>query len=103
MQIALYKIVLAIGIVGFVSSAGAQAKSVAELANYRGRDREEMLKTGAKKEGKFMWYTTLTAHKKIAAVFEAKYPGIRVETYRTGSKDLLRRILSGKGSYHGTV
>jgi iron(III) transport system substrate-binding protein len=94
MQIALYRIVLALAIVGFVSSAGAQGKSLAELANYRGADREEMLKAGAKKEGKFMWYTTLTAHKEIAAVFEAKYPGIRVETYRTGSRDLLRRILS---------
>jgi iron(III) transport system substrate-binding protein len=72
----------------------AQSKSIADLANYRGADREEMLKAGAKKEGKLMWYTTLTAHKEIAAVFEAKYPGIRVETYRTGSRDLLRRILS---------
>jgi iron(III) transport system substrate-binding protein len=79
---------------GTCSSAVAQGKSLAELAAYRGPDREEMLKTGAKKEGKFMWYTTLTAHKEIAAVFEAKYPGVRVETYRTGSKDLLRRILS---------
>ena len=76
------------------SVAFAQTKSVADLANYRGADREEMLKAGAKKEGKVMWYTTLTAHKEIAAVFEAKYPGIRVETYRSGSRDLLRRILS---------
>jgi iron(III) transport system substrate-binding protein len=94
MQIVLYRIVLVIAIAGFVSSAGAQTKSLVDLANYRGADREEMLKAGAKKEGKFMWYTTLTAHKEIAAVFEAKYPGIRVETYRTGSRDLLRRILS---------
>jgi iron(III) transport system substrate-binding protein len=77
-----------------LSSAGAQPKSLAELANYRGADREELLKTGAKKEGKLMWYTTLTAHREIAAIFEAKYPGIKVETYRTGSRDLLRRILS---------
>jgi iron(III) transport system substrate-binding protein len=77
-----------------ISYVAAQTKSVADLANYRGTDREEMLKAGAKKEGKFVWYTTLTAHKEIAAVFEAKYPGIRVETYRSGSTDLLRRILS---------
>lgn len=81
-------------VLGFAASTVAQTKSVAELANYRGADREEMLKAGARKEGKLMWYTTLTAHKEIAAVFEAKYPGIRVETYRTGSRDLLRRILS---------
>jgi iron(III) transport system substrate-binding protein len=77
-----------------VPLADAQSKTVAELANYRGAEREEILKAGARKEGKLMWYTTLTAHKEIAAVFEAKYPGIRVETYRAGSRDLLRRILS---------
>jgi iron(III) transport system substrate-binding protein len=93
-QITLFKIIFAIVIFGFVSSVAAQTKSLADLANNRGADREEMLKAGAKKEGKFMWYTTLTAHKEIAAVFEAKYPGIRVETYRSGSRDLLRRILS---------
>lgn len=76
------------------SFSSAQTKSIADLASYRGADREEMLKTGAKREAKLMWYTTLTAHKEIAAVFEAKYPGIRVETYRAGSRDLLRRILS---------
>src|ERR687897_2730929 len=76
------------------SSAAAQIRSLAELANYRGADREEMLKAGAKKEGKLVWYTSLTAHRDIANVFEAKYPGIKVETYRAGSTDLTRRILS---------
>ena len=79
---------------GLISSAGAQTKSVADLANYRGADREEMLKAGARKEGKLVWYTTLTAHRDIANVFEGKYPGIKVETYRTGSTDLLRRIMT---------
>jgi iron(III) transport system substrate-binding protein len=78
----------------FVSSASAQTKSVAALANYRGADREEMLKAGAKKEGKLIWYTSLTAHRDIANVFEARYPGIKVETYRASGNDLTRRILS---------
>jgi iron(III) transport system substrate-binding protein len=76
------------------SVASAQTKSIGELANYRGTDREELLKAGAKKEGKLVWYTSLTAHRDIANVFEAKYPGVRVETYRAGSTDLTRRILS---------
>jgi iron(III) transport system substrate-binding protein len=88
------KLILVCLFVLLPSLAHAQRPSVAELANYRGADREEMLKAGARKEGKLMWYTTLTAHKEIAALFEAKYPGIRVETYRAGSRDLLRRILS---------
>jgi iron(III) transport system substrate-binding protein len=77
-----------------LSWAHAQTKPVADLANYRGVDREEMLKGGAKKEGKLVWYTSLTAHRDIASVFEAKYPGIKVETYRAGGTDLTRRILS---------
>ena len=76
------------------SLAGAQTKSVTDLANYRGADREEMLKAGAKKEGKLVWYTSLTAHRDIANVFEAKYPGIKVETYRAGPNDLTRRLIT---------
>lgn len=76
------------------SGAFAQTKSAADLANYRGTDREEMLKAGAKKEGKMVWYTSLTAHRDIANIFEAKYPGIKIETYRAGPNDLNRRLLS---------
>lgn len=76
------------------SYAAAQTRSLADLANYRGADREEMLKAGAKKEGKMVWYTSLTAHRDIANVFESKYPGIKIETYRAGSTDLTRRLMS---------
>lgn len=83
-------------VLGTFSLALAQGKpsSVAELAAYRGADREEILKSGAKKEGKVVWYTTLIAYKEIAGIFEAKYPGVRVETYRANSTDLLKRFLS---------
>src|SRR5262245_12790797 len=77
-----------------VASAAAQPKSVGDLANYRSADREEMLKAGGKKEGKLVWYTSLTAHRDLANIFEAKYPGIKVETYRAGPNDLTRRLLS---------
>ncbi len=81
-------------VISFTSFVSAQTKSTADIANYRGADREEMLKAGAKKEGKFTWYTSLTAHRDIANVFEAKYPGVKVETYRAGPNDLTRRLLS---------
>ena len=81
-------------LVNFGAVASAQTKSVTDLANYRGADREEVLKAGAKKEGKLVWYTSLTAHRDIANVFEAKYPGIKVETYRAGPNDLTRRLIT---------
>lgn len=89
------RIVLIVSLQVFlVSLAAAQTKSLADLANYRGADREEVLKVGAKKEGKMVWYTSLTAHRDIANVFEAKYPGVKVETYRASPNDLTRRLLS---------
>lgn len=81
-------------LLSLVASAAAQTRSTADLANHRGADREEMLKAGAKKEGKLTWYTSLTAHRDIANVFEAKYPGVKVETYRAAPNDLTRRMLS---------
>jgi iron(III) transport system substrate-binding protein len=81
-------------LITLVAPAAAQTKSLAELANYRGADREEVLKAGAKKESKMIWYTSLTAHRDIAGVFEAKYPGVKVETYRAGPNDLTRRLLT---------
>jgi hypothetical protein len=74
------------------SQAWLQARkpaSLAELVNYMGADREQMLYAGAKAEGKLMWYTSLAggSYKAIMAGFEAKYPGVRVDVYRAGGAD----------------
>ncbi len=70
--------------------------SAADLASYTGADREHLLLDGAKREGKVVWYTTLAAeqNKQIAGAFEAKYPGVKVETFRTGSSALAQRLLT---------
>jgi len=85
---------LVVAVLLWFSPGDAQTRSTTELANLRGADREEVLKAGAKKEGKLVWYTSLTAHRDIANVFEAKYPGVKVETYRAAPNDLTRRLLS---------
>ena len=72
----------------------AQPKTAAELAKYLGPDRERLLYEGAKKEGKIVWYTSLTVYKEMAKFFEAKYPGISVELYRAPAVNLASRILS---------
>jgi iron(III) transport system substrate-binding protein len=68
--------------------------SVAELAAYNKPDREKILYEGAKKEGKLMWYTSLTGGPNTEApkVFEAKYPGVAMEVYRGDSDALISRI-----------
>lgn len=79
---------------GSAWSQAGKPTSVAELASYTGADRQQLLIEGAKREGKVVWYTTLIAYKEIAKIFEAKYPGVKVEAYRTGSTDLTKRVLT---------
>jgi iron(III) transport system substrate-binding protein len=84
-------------VIQLVANAGAQARkplSLAELAAYTGVDREQRLIEGAKAEGKVVWYTSLagSSYKEITKGFETKYPGIKVETYRGTSTDIMTRI-----------
>jgi iron(III) transport system substrate-binding protein len=70
--------------------------SIAQLAAYNKPDRERVLYAGAKNEGKITWYTSLAgnSYKQLAAAFEAKYPGVKVEAYRATRQDLGARILA---------
>lgn len=74
----------------------ANLSTAAELAVYTGADRERILFDGAKREGKLVWYTTLATaqNKTIAAAFEKKYPGVSVDTFRTGSSALAQRLVT---------
>ncbi len=49
----------------------------------------------ARKEGKVVWYTSLalSSAEKVARLFEAAYPGIKVEVQRTGSQRILQRVM----------
>lgn len=73
---------------------GAKPNTLADLAKYRGADRERILYEGAKKEGKFIWYTSLVPHKEIARIFTAKYPGVSVDIYRSDGVVLANRIMA---------
>jgi iron(III) transport system substrate-binding protein len=69
-------------------------RTAVDLAKYAGADRERVLYEGAKKEGKLIWYTSLSTYKEIAKFFEAKYPGVTVEFYRAPAANLATRIVS---------
>ena len=49
----------------------------------------------AKKEGKVVWYTSLAlpTAEKIGKLFEAAYPGVKVEVQRTGSQRIIQRVM----------
>jgi iron(III) transport system substrate-binding protein len=69
--------------------------TISELATYTGKDREAVLYAGAKKEGKVTWYTSLAggSYKAVAQAFEAKYPGVSVESYRVSGSDMTVRMM----------
>jgi iron(III) transport system substrate-binding protein len=81
----------------FLSSAWGQGRkpaTIAELATYRGADREALLYAGAKTEGKIVWYTSLAgdSYKELVKAFENKYPGVKVDSYRAQGADLVVRM-----------
>ena len=76
--------------------AQSKPKSAGDLATYLGADREKILYEGAKSEGKVVWYTSLAgaSYKELVKGFEKKYPGVKVEVYRAGSKDIAPKVLN---------
>src|SRR5918995_4635287 len=90
-------VTLLLVLVGSQLQAWAQGRtaSVAELAAYNKPDREKILLEGAKKQGKVLWYTSLTGgpNLEVPKAFEAKYPGIKVEVYRGDSDAIIQRVL----------
>ena len=61
----------------------------------RGVAQDARLIEAARKEGKVVWYTSLAlpSAEKVARLFEAAYPGIKVEVHRTGSERILQRVM----------
>jgi iron(III) transport system substrate-binding protein len=89
-----FAIVLSLG-----STAAAQTAkpmSLTQLAAYDKPDREQVLYAGAKTEGKLTWYTSLAggSYKELAAAFEVKYPGVKVDSYRGTSDELLAKLMA---------
>ncbi|MPZ24882.1 MAG: extracellular solute-binding protein [Micromonosporaceae bacterium] len=77
-------------------SSDGDGEAFAELAQYRGEDRQEVLLDGALAEGEVVWYTTLTVNiaEALATAFEAAYPGITVDLFRTADRDLTQRVIT---------
>src|SRR5215467_362403 len=78
---------------GWVQSR--KSMTIAELVTYNGADWEQVLYTGAKTEGKVVWYTSLAgdSYKGITKAFETKYPGVKVEAYRVSGSEMTTRMM----------
>lgn len=89
-------IALASGLTGTAVAQTGKTLPLEQLAAYNKPDREKMLYSGAKTEGKITWYTSLAgdSYKQLAAAFEAKYPGVKVESYRATRQEMSARVMA---------
>ena len=96
----LFAAMLSLSILLGGSAWGQSAKpmNLTDLAKYAGPDRARLLYDGAKKEGKFLWYTSLIANKEIVKIFESKYPGVTVETYLSSERHAVGKQSFGRGA-----
>jgi iron(III) transport system substrate-binding protein len=87
--IALVSLVIWVGI----GEAATETKTIAEIALYRGPDREKILIEGAKKEGQLVVYASNEwVASGFSRAFEAKYPFVKVSSWRAGPEEVLTKV-----------
>src|SRR5580704_12791942 len=79
-------------------SAHAAPKTVSEIANYAGADRQQLLEDGARHEGALMLYATGTQIQPLLDRFMQKYPFIKVAMPRAPSIDVPRKVIGQYGA-----
>ncbi|MFC1816170.1 ABC transporter substrate-binding protein [Thermodesulfobacteriota bacterium] len=95
-----YVLVIALMIAVFVFAenivlADQKPETVAELALYKGADRQQILEEGAKKEGKLILYTSQVLKgslRTLVNAFQKRYPYIKVEIWRASTSRLVPRV-----------
>jgi iron(III) transport system substrate-binding protein len=78
--------------------ARAAPKTVAEIANYAGADRQQVLEDGARHEGALLLYATGTQIQPLLDRFMQKYPYIKVAMPRASSIDVTRKVIEEYGA-----
>ena len=76
--------------------AAKKTATMAELALYKGADRQQILEEGAKKEGTLTFYTSgiiKQAVRPVVDAFEKRYPFIKVEIWRATGTELMQRSI----------
>jgi iron(III) transport system substrate-binding protein len=78
----------------FLTRTAAWTVALGSLAAAPARAQDPKIEA-ARKEGKVVWYTSLAlpSAERVAKLFEAAYPGIKVEVHRSGSQRILQRVM----------
>lgn len=85
---------------GSAYSSWAQSAKVLEAANLKGADRTAKLYENAKKEAVVNLYTSQTVQDMtlLKNAFEAKYPGVKINIWRSSSEDIVHRAVTEYGA-----
>jgi hypothetical protein len=96
MKVCLGVFLLSMTVAAPAAAQSAKPMPLEQLAAYNKPDREKVLYAGAKVEGKATWYTSLAgdSYKQLAAAFEARYPGVKVESYRATRQEMSARVMA---------
>lgn len=90
-------IAASLGVVWSAAPATAASRTISEIANLTGPDRQQILEEGARQEKEVMFYTSLIVDqvvRPLADGFEKKYPFLKVTYLRNNSTQILQRILA---------
>ena len=77
-------------------SGWAAPMTIAQIANYKGADRQLVLEDGARREGRLTLYTSLNLEESqpIVEAFTRKYPFIKAEIYRASGEDVVLKLIT---------
>jgi iron(III) transport system substrate-binding protein len=82
-----------LGMAGPAFAESKSGRSLAEIASLEGKNREQILLEGAKKEGELTVYFSTIGMAPVTDAFAKKY-GIKVKTWRSAPETLLQRVTS---------
>ncbi|HEY6259195.1 MAG TPA: extracellular solute-binding protein [Xanthobacteraceae bacterium] len=92
------KLLVSLALCAAALPALAAPQTVAEIANYAGADRQQLLEDGARREGTLMLYATGTQIQPLLDRFGQKYPFIKVAMPRASSADVTRKVIEEYGA-----
>jgi len=75
------------------AAQAAEADAAGHIALYQGKDREQRLIEGAKKEGQLNVYYSLGDMKDVIDAFTKKY-GVKVKGWKSNGENVLRRVVA---------
>ena len=90
---------LCMGLAALLAATTASAAPAADIAIYKGADREQRILAGAKREGRVAFYSGMIenqALRPVADAFKKKYPFVAVDYWRGDSRALVQKALTEK-------